>query len=402
MSPADDAEAADLWVDHLLQQALGDEAPPDLAARVAAAPAERLAAAAAAVDAAERERRAEQAAAPRQRFGSWWLVAATLGLVAVGAWFAFGRTPPSAEVRYQALLDEFHGVMPRNPALLRVASWRERSAARAIPVIRAILGFDTSDAGRHLLGGRTMEFEVFGAVLGDAEMVASLRRRAAAGDGAADGQLAIVDATLAEGEPRDRAIQRLVDCLRQRPANVANLLWCLTVTELTPAEAERLAQVIDAPELRRYVFELADRAGGVSAWLDAPIDLFGRLADDRLFSTSELRGRVVLVYFWATWCAPCARMIERVRQLHAQHPELAIVGVSCDHDPAALRRHLAANPGDDWVQFFDATRPGWHEFALRHRVQSIPFAVVLDRDGIVREVDAESFLEDAVARLLKK
>ena len=149
--------------------------------------------------------------------------------------------------------------------------------------------------------------------------------------------------------------------------------------------------------------DLAERAmNGPRRLLGRPLDLFGRLLDNNLLSTESMHGDVVLVCFWASWCLPSIDVLAEIRNVRADHPELQVLGVSCDHDFAALRAFLLANPQYDWPLFFDRNAPGWHELALDLGVRTLPLTLVLDRDGVVREVPARSEIEAAVRRQLAR
>ena len=57
---------------------------------------------------------------------------------------------------------------------------------------------------------------------------------------------------------------------------------------------------------------------------------------------ASYRGRVVLLNFWATWCAPCVVEMPSLLQLHHDQPDLAILAVSIDEDPDAYSSFLLA------------------------------------------------------------
>lgn len=71
----------------------------------------------------------------------------------------------------------------------------------------------------------------------------------------------------------------------------------------------------------------------------APDFTLPALADDASVSLSSLRGRVVLVNFWATWCPPCEAEMPSMERLHralAGEP-FTLLAVAVDADPAAVR-----------------------------------------------------------------
>lgn len=114
------------------------------------------------------------------------------------------------------------------------------------------------------------------------------------------------------------------------------------------------------------------------------IDFRGVTLSGDSLALSDLRGRVVVVDVWATWCAPCLRMMPYFKQLERdlQHPDLAFLsvclGVSVEID---LWRELAAkNQLEGNVIFIDSWTRG---FAKDYRVTGVPRFLVIDREGRV-------------------
>ena len=102
-------------------------------------------------------------------------------------------------------------------------------------------------------------------------------------------------------------------------------------------------------------------------------------------SIEKLKGKVVLLDFWATWCGPCVAELPNVIAAYRKyHPKgFEIIGISLDdEDKAKLDKFLAGHPGMKWPQFYDGK--GWkNEIAVLYGVKSIPATYLLDQNGKV-------------------
>ena len=98
---------------------------------------------------------------------------------------------------------------------------------------------------------------------------------------------------------------------------------------------------------------------------------------------ASLRGRWVLVNFWATWCPPCVQEMPSLERLHRTlgPAGLVVLGVSADEDEGALRRFLAQNP----VSFPVLRDPGGRLAASAYRTTGYPETFLIDPDGVLRE-----------------
>jgi thiol-disulfide isomerase/thioredoxin len=132
-----------------------------------------------------------------------------------------------------------------------------------------------------------------------------------------------------------------------------------------------------------------------------PVDLTFTAVDGRAVNLASLRGKVVLLDFWATWCPPCREEVPNVvaayNKYHAQGFE--VVGISLDEDKNSLTEFTADN-GMPWPQFFDGQ--GWsNALAERFGIRSIPQMWLLDRQGRIITKNGRRDLDGQVAALLK-
>lgn len=133
-----------------------------------------------------------------------------------------------------------------------------------------------------------------------------------------------------------------------------------------------------------------------------PLDLKFTALDGSEVDLGKLRGKVVLIDFWATWCGPCMGEVPKVvaayRDLHAKGFE--IVGISLDQDKGAVES-VTKEQGMVWPQYFDGK--GWEsEIGSRYGIHSIPAMWLVDKKGMVASTDAREGLKEEVEKLLAR
>jgi peroxiredoxin len=133
----------------------------------------------------------------------------------------------------------------------------------------------------------------------------------------------------------------------------------------------------------------------------APEDFTVSLMDGRPWTLSQQKGKVVLVYFWETFCLPCVKEFPTLRKIHDrfQSQGLEILSISLDEDRTKLENFLAINPLP-WKQVFSGK--GWNDaLARQFEVDGTPYSFLVDKDGIMRAFDVRGEdIEKAAARLL--
>lgn len=133
-----------------------------------------------------------------------------------------------------------------------------------------------------------------------------------------------------------------------------------------------------------------------------PIELAFTAVDGRKVDLADLRGKVVLLDFWATWCPPCVEEVPSVVKTYEKFHDqgFEIVGISLDEDKAALEKFTAEHKMP-WPQFFDGK--GWeNELAQRFHIQSVPTMWLLDKEGKLADPAPRGRLDQAVEAALSK
>ena len=112
----------------------------------------------------------------------------------------------------------------------------------------------------------------------------------------------------------------------------------------------------------------------------------------------KLRGRVVLLNLWATWCPPCLEELPSLLQMHREMPEIAIVAISEDQDDAVYRKFLAQHR----IDLMTVRDPSQRVNALYGTVQ-IPETYVIDRQGVLRRkfVSAQDWTNPEILKYLR-
>src|SRR5258706_1720690 len=120
--------------------------------------------------------------------------------------------------------------------------------------------------------------------------------------------------------------------------------------------------------------------------------------DGRQVDLTKMRGKVVLVDFWATWCPPCVKEVPEVKAAYDKLHErgFEVVGISRDEKMEDLRDFVAKNK-IEWPQYLDGIEG---RFATKFGVEEIPAMWLLDKQGKVRDVEATENLIEKAEKLL--
>ncbi len=130
------------------------------------------------------------------------------------------------------------------------------------------------------------------------------------------------------------------------------------------------------------------------------IDLSFRPIEGDKVDLAAMKGKVVLLDFWATWCPPCVAEMPNVVKAYEEYHEkgFEIIGISLDQDERRLKDYIKENKMP-WPQHFDGK--GWdNELAKEYGVRSIPAVFLLKDNEIIATGVRGSRLEEKLKELL--
>ncbi len=122
--------------------------------------------------------------------------------------------------------------------------------------------------------------------------------------------------------------------------------------------------------------------------------------DGRPVDLASLRGKVVLIDFWATWCGPCVGEIPNVVNAYNKYHDqgFEIIGISFDTNKVTLKR-MMEDKGMPWPQYFDGK--GWqNDFGVKFGIHGIPTMWLIDAKGQIITKNARTDLAGQVAKAL--
>jgi thiol-disulfide isomerase/thioredoxin len=142
--------------------------------------------------------------------------------------------------------------------------------------------------------------------------------------------------------------------------------------------------------------EMMTGAGRRLGLVGKKMELKGKTLAGKPFNIDSLKGKVVLVDFWATWCGPClSEQKETIAPNYKKYRDkgFEVVAISIDQDRDALDQFMAANKLP-WVVLHEEGNPVTTQFGIF----SIPTVIFVDKDGKVvsleaRGSDLEALLE---------
>ena len=129
----------------------------------------------------------------------------------------------------------------------------------------------------------------------------------------------------------------------------------------------------------------------------------GKSIQGQQVDLQDLRGKVVLIHYWASWCQPCKEDLKVIKDAHKKYARagFAPLGINLDHDRQAATRQLQASPLA-WTQLHET---GGLDSRLANElgIMTLPTMLLIDQQGKVvsRNLHASDLAKE-LARLLNQ
>jgi len=202
-----------------------------------------------------------------------------------------------------------------------------------------------------------------------------------------------------------RAAEAFADVVPKGDERAGGLLYAAYRVVEEPAVRSRLESRIfkDHPDVAARVEAARRRRDAVGK----PFDLeFEDAVSGKTIRMADLKGKVVVIDFWATWCGPCIAEMPRMKKLHAEFKDKGVefIGVSSDapeEEGKGLTRlkTFVVKHEIGWPQYYQgeglAFSRGWG-------VDTIPSVFVVDAEGKIFSTEARGKLETMIPELLAK
>lgn len=121
--------------------------------------------------------------------------------------------------------------------------------------------------------------------------------------------------------------------------------------------------------------------------------------DGKRYSIEELRGKAVVLNFWASWCAPCRNEMPLLNQKYLEHKQdgLIVLGLNIAENKQTIKGFV-----DQMKLQFPVLMDNQSEVEKKYGINPLPTTFFISRDGMVDSIHIGELDEQAIDRYIKK
>lgn len=218
-------------------------------------------------------------------------------------------------------------------------------------------------------------------------------------------------------KPYEEMVKQYSDLVAEKiKNNTKSFASIMAVQQLRPEQYFDVFEALDKGLTEKYPFNedvksfhgmvqqtkmMVAKTEAIKVGKPAP-ELILPMPNNKDLALSSLKGKVVLIDFWASWCGPCRKELPNVKKVYEKYKSkgFEIYGVSLDKEREAWLQAISEEKLT-WPQVSDLKF--WQsEAAQIYAVQSIPFTVLIDKEGTIIATELRGAeLEKKVAEVLK-